>query len=321
MNLSHISRLGKLEHVNVREIWPIESDDFTPWLAENLDELGDILGMELQLEDTEVPVGKFSLDILARDTREDRLVAIENQLELSDHRHLGQLLTYTGSGAQTMVWVATEFTQEHRAALSWLNEYTAESMRFFGIIVDVIKIGDSDSAPFFQVAESPPEWSREAPYESPATLSPTAERYVNFWKPLLEDLNAKHRWNVLTHNPRSSQSAGSGYSYINRVMRFSWDGWIRVELVIRSSDEGWNKTVFEALQERKEDIEATLGTELIWERLDGQKSSRAVLQRLGSINDSESELTETRLWMAANVVKFKDVFQAHIGEVIRDLSG
>ena len=314
--------LGKLEHVNVREVWPVESDDFTPWLAENLDELGDILGMELQLEDTEVPVGKFSLDILARDTREDQFVAIENQLEISDHRHLGQLLTYTaGVAAQTIIWVATDFTHEHKAALVWLNEYTAESIRFFGIVVEVVKIGDSDWAPLLQIASTPPEWSREAPYEPVVDLSPTAQRYVNFWKPLLEDMNSKHRWNVSTHNSRSSQSAGSGFSFINWVMRLTWEGEARVELVIRSSDESWNKTVFEALLEKKEDIETSLGVKLAWERLEGQKSSRVVLHRPGSIDDSEAELTQIRTWMADNVIRFKDVFQPHIGEVVRDLSG
>ena len=143
--------IRKLERLNIREIWPSESQDFTPWLAENLDELGDILGIEMQLDDTEVSVGRYSLDILAVDVRGGAPVAIENQIESTNHSHLGQLLTYSaGIGAQTMIWVATEFTNEHRSALAWLNEYTAEEMRFFGIVVEVVKIGNSDPAPLFK---------------------------------------------------------------------------------------------------------------------------------------------------------------------------
>ena len=316
------SPIRKLERLNIREVWSNESQDFTPWLAENLDELGDTLGIELELDDIEVPVGRYSLDILAVDARGGAPVAIENQIESANHSHLGQLLTYAaGIGAQTMVWVATEFTNEHRSALAWLNEYTAEEMRFFGIVVEVVRIGDSDPAPLLQVVAAPPEWSRETPYKPDAQLSPLAMQYVRFWEPLLENLNARHRWNVITKNPRSSYSAGSGFSYINRVMRFTWDREARVELVIRSVDGDWNKTVYEALLERKEDIENSLGTELTWERLDSAKSSRVAVCRSGSIDDSDAELTETRTWMTDYVIRFREVFQPHLGEIIRDISG
>ena len=314
--------IRKLEHLNIREVWSNESQDFTPWLAENLDELGSVLGIELELYDTEVPVGRYSLDILAMDTRAGVPVAIENQIESANHSHLGQLLTYAaGIGAHTMIWIATEFTNEHRSALAWLNKYTAEEMRFFGIVVEVVRIGDSDPAPLFQVITAPPEWSRKTPYESDAPLSPLAERYIRFWEPLLENLNAKHRWNVITKNPRSSYSAGSGFSYINRVMRFTWDGEARVELVIRSANEDWNNVVYEALLERKGDIENSLGVELAWERLDSAKSSRVAVCKSGSIDESEAELKQTRTWMTDYVIRFREVFQPHLGEIIRDISG
>ena len=308
------SPIRKLERLNIREVWSNESQDFTPWLAENLDELGDVLGIELELDDTEVPVGRYSLDILAMDTLGGASVAIENQIESANHSHLGQLLTYAaGIGAHTMIWVATEFTNEHRSALAWLNEYTAEEMRFFGIVVEVVRIGDSDPAPLFQVIAAPPEWSRRTPYETDTPLSPLAERYIRFWEPLLENLNAKQRWNVITKNPRSSYSAGSGFSYINRVMRFTWDGEARVELVIRSVNEDWNKTVYEAIMERKGNIENSLGAELTWERLDSAKSSRVAVCKSGSIDDSEAELIQTRTWMTDYVIRFREVFQPHLG--------
>ena len=126
--------LGRLERVELRRIWSSESSDFTPWLAreDNLRLLGETVGIELELEAQEKTVGPFRADILCKDTATDSWVLIENQLERTDHSHLGQLLTYAaGLSAVTVVWVAERFTEEHRAALDWLNERTAERINFF----------------------------------------------------------------------------------------------------------------------------------------------------------------------------------------------
>ena len=126
--------LGRLERVELRRIWSSESSDFTPWLAreDNLRLLGETVGIELELEAQEKTVGPFRADILCKDTATDSWVLIENQLERTDHSHLGQLLTYAaGISAVTVVWVAERFTEEHRAALDWLNERTAERINFF----------------------------------------------------------------------------------------------------------------------------------------------------------------------------------------------
>ena len=151
--------LGKVEQVDVREIWPDEASDFTPWLAQNLDLLGKSLELELELLEQEHKVGSFSLDILAREVKEDYHVAIENQLETTDHSHLGQLLTYTmGSDAEAVVWVATWIRPEHRAVIDRLNQLAKNEIWFFGVEVSAIKIGDSPPAPHFHLVAFPKGW-------------------------------------------------------------------------------------------------------------------------------------------------------------------
>lgn len=155
--------LGRLERVELRDIWLSEASDFTPWLArkENLDILGETLGIDLELEAQERPVGPFRADILCKDIGTDRWVLIENQLERTDHNHLGQLLTYaSGLEAVTIVWIAARFTEEHRSTLDWLNRITDESFRFFGLEVELWRIGDSPAAPKFNIISKPNDWSQ-----------------------------------------------------------------------------------------------------------------------------------------------------------------
>lgn len=148
--------LGKLERVELREAWTSESADFTPWLADHLDLLGEQLGLSLELVGREVSVGQFSADILCRLTGTDHLVLVENQLEWTDHRHLGQIITYTaGLEALTVIWVAAGFVEQHRGALDWLNGNTPEDVGFYGVEVQLWRIGDSAPAPRFNVVSRP----------------------------------------------------------------------------------------------------------------------------------------------------------------------
>ena len=156
-----VQTMGRLERVELRDIWASEATSFTPWLArpENLAVLGEALNIDLELEAQERAVGPFRADILCKDTDKDRWVLIENQLERTDHTHLGQLLTYaSGLDAVTIVWIAARFTEEHRSTLDWLNKITNESFRFFGLEVELWKIGNSPAAPKFNVVSKPNEW-------------------------------------------------------------------------------------------------------------------------------------------------------------------
>ena len=158
-------KLGRLEKIqDLRDVWKTEAQDFTPWLAgeENLGSLlGETINLDLELEAVEKDVGPFRADILCQDTDDGSLVLVENQVERTDHTHLGQLLTYAaGLNTVTIVWIAKKFTDEHRATLDWLNEITGEKINFFGLEIELWRIGDSAIAPKFNVVSKPNDWTK-----------------------------------------------------------------------------------------------------------------------------------------------------------------
>lgn len=190
--------LGRLERVvDIRGIWADEAKDFTPWLAqpENLEVLGNTLGLELETEAEEKNIGRYRADILCRKTGSDDWVLIENQLEGTNHTHLGQLLTYAaGLRAVTVVWIAKSFTEEHRAALDWLNEVTDKKTHFFGLEIELWRIGESRPAPKFNVVSKPNDWSHEVAREAggaPPTEKQKKQRKKQeaYWAALHEKLN------------------------------------------------------------------------------------------------------------------------------------
>lgn len=167
---------GRLTNLPLRDAWKHEAHQFTPWLAENIDHLSETIGIPLELTGTEVAVETFSADILARNPRDDTVVLIENQLETTDHTHLGQIMTYlAGLDAQTVVWIAPAFREPHLSAIRWLNEHTAEGFSFFAIKARVVRIGDSPLAPIFEVVEKPNDWDRKLTAQKRTAVGSTSE--------------------------------------------------------------------------------------------------------------------------------------------------
>lgn len=161
-------QFGRLQDLPLREAWKHEAHEFTPWMAENIDHLSEAIGIPLELAGTEVAVESFSADILARNSRDESIVLIENQLEQTDHTHLGQIMTYlAGLEAQTVVWIAPAFRTPHLSAIRWLNEHTADGFSFFAVKARVVRIGDSPLAPIFEVVEEPDEWVRKLKTDTP----------------------------------------------------------------------------------------------------------------------------------------------------------
>lgn len=188
--------LGRLERVPLRAIWTREDSHFTPWLAtaENLELLGTTLGLELELEGIERSIGAFRADILCREVRDDRLVLIENQLERANHTHLGQLITYmAGLDTATIIWIAAEFTDEHRAALDWLNAATDDHFRFFGLEIQLWCIADSIKAPAFRVVVQPNEWTKRTRETVRAVergeISELGQQRMAYWRAFREYLD------------------------------------------------------------------------------------------------------------------------------------
>lgn len=176
---------GTLADVPLRSAWAHEAHSFTPWLAENLDRLADAINIRLELTGTEIRCGSFSADILARNIDDDSVVLIENQLEGSDHTHLGQIMTYlAGLETHTMVWVAPAFREEHLSAIRWLNEHTVDPFAFFAVRLRVVRIGESPFAPLFEVIERPNNWERQiaaAKRETSAGMSELGQFRLDFW--------------------------------------------------------------------------------------------------------------------------------------------
>jgi hypothetical protein len=179
--------LDRLVKMDLRDCWDREDSDFTPWLAEeeNITILGDAIGIRLEVQDQETSVGPFRADILCRNIDDNSLVVIENQLEKTDHTHLGQLLTYgAGLDAVTLVWLVQTFTEEHRAALDWLNRITDEEFHFFGLEIELWNIGKSNAAPKLNVVAKPNDWSkrvRESADTVRTNLTEWQKSQIDFW--------------------------------------------------------------------------------------------------------------------------------------------
>ena len=320
--------LSKIERVELREVWPDEAADFTPWLAENLSQLGEALGLDLDIRGTEVPVGSYSLDILANDIGSDRPVIVENQLEKTDHTHLGQILTYAaGHDAETIVWIAKGFSDEHRAALDYLNGRTGEDTKFFGVVVEVLKIDNSRPAVNFDLVATPNEWRKESVSKTRGGgTSERSERYRAFLQPLVDTLREEHEF---TNAKKASAvswksfSAGPGLSGVTYNVSFAKGGKVRVEVYIDHADgKEWNERLFDQLEERRESIDSALGGgSLSWERLDGsdggkpKKACRISSLRDGTIDDKYM-LDDIRKWMIDRLLAFKRVFGPELDDLV-----
>jgi hypothetical protein len=180
--------IGRLSDADPRTAWLNEARDFTPWLAENLDLIGKVIDRQLESEGSEVRVGPFSADIIARDMDGNR-VLVENQLATTDHGHLGQIMTYlAGLDAKIVVWIATAFREEHLSAINWLNENTVEPFAFFAVQLRVVRIGDSAPAPILDVVARPNQWEREikSVVRAAESKSDLASTRRAFWTRYLE---------------------------------------------------------------------------------------------------------------------------------------
>ncbi len=304
--------LSKLERVPLREAWKHEANDFTPWLAEtdNLNALADALGIsELVLVATEHWVGDFKLDILCTDG--DEQVIIENQLEKTNHTHLGQIIAYAaGVDAKKVIWIAESFRPEHSAALQFLNENTTDDLNFFAVEVELWKIGDSPLAPKFEIVVKPNEWAKAGREQVrvAAATTPTKQLQQKFWLALVEHLAAKAP-QIRPQKPRPqhwlNNSIGRSGFALN-ITANTRDERLGVELWIPGPQA---KQHFANLSAQKQEIEAKLGFVLDWQELPDAKAVRIASWYPHASIEDEQSWHEYIDWLTQRLVKMDAVLR------------
>ena len=314
--------------INVRDMWANEAWDFTPWLSEkeNLDLLGKEVGMSLELLQREMPIGSLSLDILARESGEGALVAIENQLELTDFDHLGRLLAYTsGSDARIAIWIAPQFVYEHAHVLHQLNEWAGSNARFYGVKVEVIRRSDGAAPePRFRKVVYPGGWNKDI------TLpQDTAPPHIQLHRAFFQALVAKLRGADLGFDDGPRQrfdysdrlfpsKVGQGVGYAASF----WKDHAWVTLHIETEDNDLNKRLYDALLADRQSIESGIGvfagSEWRWDRNDRLAYSNISICKGGSIENSPEQLEETKAWMLDLLPKLKETFDPRLPKLLSE---
>lgn len=306
---------GRLESVELRDYWQREDTHFTPWLArpENITLLGETIGLELEALAQEKAVGPFRADIIAQDARSGAQVLIENQLETTDHGHLGQLLTYAcGLDAVYIVWIARTFNEEHRATLDWLNEITGEGFHFFGIEIELWRIGNSPAAPKFNLVSKPNEWTKsvKAAVAGGGPSSEVMDLWADFWAGFRE-------WS--SENAPGFDISGGGRVPFLRYLIEPANCHVFSSLVVRSDDTMVGLTMwgartairYQALRARQAEIERRIGHALTWTILDGGKKAHATWHLPKKVSD-RSTWPEVYAFFRDAVPTFQQVFADEI---------
>ncbi|MCF8232190.1 MAG: DUF4268 domain-containing protein [Bacteroidales bacterium] len=275
--------LGHIQIVEPRELWEDEARDFTPWLAENAQQLSEAIGIPIEIDSTEKEVGDFNLDIYGTIEGTDKRVAIENQLEYSDHKHLGQLITYSaGLDASVVIWITPNIRQEHKDAIDWLNDISSDEVSFFLVRPEVMRIDSSKPAVRFIVEAQPSDFLNKVK-EFIGTEEGPRQRYRRqFWQEFLNYLYengvdwAKNR---KTTKDTWLYSAG-GKTGVEANIAMGPGAKIRTEITLSHQDPEVNKQRYQVLIENKERLEEALGTtNLSWEPREDIKVSRVAIYR------------------------------------------
>ena len=306
-------KLGKLTEINVRDLWKHEQYDFSGWLAkeENITELGDVIGLNLVDVNTEVYVGSYRCDLVAKDETTGIKVIIENQLEATNHDHLGKIITYaSGLDAKVVVWVVKEAREEHRSAIEWLNNNTLSDIAFFLIEIHAYKIGDSLPAAKFEMVEKPNDFIKNTKgSNSNGELNKSQAERLEFWeqfntvvvekgKPFsLRKASTDHWYDVAL----GITAAHIGITLVNK------EHIIGVEVYIND-----DKALFDSLFEKKAEIEEQTGMSFCWERLDGKKASRIKYSIPGLDFDNHSNYHDLMIEIIDKVVIMRNVFKKYI---------
>ena len=304
--------LGRLKEVDIRELWAHEQYNFSNWLAKekNIELLNETVGLTLTDIDKEVYVGSYRCDLVAVDETTDVKIIIENQLDSTDHDHLGKIITYaSGLDANVIIWIVKEAREEHKSAIEWLNNNMAKEISFFLLEIKAYRIGYSLPAPMFKVVEKPNDFIKSNKSVKDGDLSKTQAERLNFWT----EFNRVVTENGKPFNVRKATTdhwydvaIGTSDAHIS-ITLVNKDGTIGVELYVRDC-----KDLFDNLYEHKEEIENKLGFNMHWERLDDKKASRIKSYIPGLNFNKQGNYPELMNLVIERVVKVRDVFKGYL---------
>lgn len=299
--------LSKLNKVELREVWEHEALDFTNWLAqqENLDALSEEIGVDIKLIKTEANVGKFSVDILAEEEASGRKIIIENQLEDTNHDHLGKIITYaSGYDAEIIIWIVRDVRDEHQKAIDWLNEHTDENIGFFLIKIELWQIEGSNPAPKFEIIVSPNEWAK-AIKTSPSNgeLTNTKLQQLEFWNKFKSYVR-KNDTIIRLQTPRPQHyydvTIGSSDGHVGLTIN-TRENLIGCEVYISR-----NKELFNFLRERKAEIEKEIGETAEW--VDAAVASRIIIKKEVADVFNQAEAEKYFAWLYEKTILFQRIF-------------
>ena len=305
--------LSKLVEIkDLRTVWPHEALDFTPWLSQddNIALLADAVGLDITIDETESSVGDFNVDIFASETGTDRKIIIENQLEDTNHDHLGKLITYaSGKSADVIIWVVKHAREEHRAAIEWLNNHTDEKIGFFLCEIKLYQIGNSQPAVKFEVIEKPNDSAKEV--KKKETANSTQQQRYDYWVAFQDyafqnvqfSKNFNRRKPSLDHWMNFSIGSSACHIAVSQIQKRNE---LYVELYISE-----DKELFHSLFQQKDSIEADAGLTFEWRELPERKASRIVLSKNVSFEDKGQWKTQFD-WLIDVMLKMKHAFKKHL---------
>lgn len=304
--------LANLEKVDLRQVWANEALNFTNWLAQedSLELLGNEIGIEMTLLQTEHKIGDFNVDILAEESMTNDKIVIENQLERTDHDHLGKIITYaSGVDAKYIIWIVKEVREEHKRAIDWLNEHTDDEINIFAIQMEVWKISDSPVAPKFNIIAKPNEWAKAIKKSSMQDeLSETKIMQLEFWTQF-KDYASDNTSSLSFRKPRPQHwydiSIGCSEAHLGLTVN-SQTNQIACEIYITNDHD-----LYQSFFDKKEEIENEISIELEWMELPTKKASRIKLSQEFEISNRESWTIGFK-WLLENTLKFKNVFSRYI---------
>ena len=306
-----IKSLGKLNKVDLRDVWKHEALDFTNWLSspENLELLSDEIGVEISPIQTEAEVGNFRVDILAEEEGTGRKIIIENQMESTDHDHLGKIITYaSGYNAEVIIWIVRDVREEHQRAIDWLNEHTDERIGFFLVKIELWQIEESKPAPKFVIVESPNEWAKITK-TGLTEMNETKRKQLEFWTNFKAFvLERGPKMSMRTPSARSSydMSIGSSDAHIHLALS-STKNLVSCNFYIED-----NNALYDFLFSRKEDIETALGEHADWNQ--AKKASVIKIKKQVSDVFSQNDAQNCFEWLYEKMFLFKQVFVKYLQE-------